>query len=87
MRGELDRHLLAKPPANLRLRADLVVMDSSPSLALAGSVRTDLVVVPVDGRLALEDLQNAMPDLEEPGEAAGRHQSCGLWRSPYAVGA
>jgi len=50
---------------NLRLHADLVVMDSSPSLALAGSVRTDLVVVPVDGRLALEDLQNAMPDLEE----------------------
>lgn len=50
---------------NFRLNADLVVMDSSPSLALAGSVRTDLVVVPVDGRLALEDLQNALPDLLE----------------------
>lgn len=50
---------------NLRLNADLAVMDSSPSLALAGSVRTDLVVVPVDGRLALEDLQNALPDLLE----------------------
>lgn len=50
---------------NLRLHADLAVLDSSPSLALAGSVRADLVVVPVDGRLALEDLQNALPDLEE----------------------
>ena len=50
---------------NMRLNADLVVMDSSPSLALAGSVRTDLVVVPVDGRLALDDLQNALPDLIE----------------------
>lgn len=48
---------------NLRLNADLVVMDSSPSLALAGSVRADLVVVPIDGRLALDDLQNALPDL------------------------
>ena len=50
---------------NLRLNADLAVMDSSPSLALAGSVRADLVVVPIDGRLALDDLQNALPDLIE----------------------
>ena len=50
---------------NLRLNVDLAVMDSSPNLAIAGSVRTDLVVVPVDGRLALEDLQNALPDLLE----------------------
>ena len=56
-----DGHLLSNQQPNMRLNADLVVMDSSPSLALAGSVRTDLVVVPVDGRLALDDLQNALP--------------------------
>lgn len=50
-------------PPNFRLNADLAVMDTSPSLALAGSVRADLICVPVDGRLALEDLQNALPDL------------------------
>ena len=48
---------------NFRFKVDLLVMDSSPSLALAGSVQTDLVVIPVDGRLAVDYLQNALPDL------------------------
>ena len=48
---------------NFRMQADLAVVDTSPSLALASAVRADLVCVPVDGRLAVDDLQNALPDL------------------------
>lgn len=48
---------------DFKIQADLAVVDTSPSLALAGSVRADLVCMPVDGRLAVDDLQNALPDL------------------------
>jgi cellulose biosynthesis protein BcsQ len=50
---------------NFKLNVDLLVLDASPSLALAGTVQADLVVIPVDGRLAVDDLQNALPDLTE----------------------
>ena len=50
-------------PPSVRLNADLCVIDAPPSLALAARIQTDLWCVPVDGRLALEDLHNALPDL------------------------
>ena len=49
---------------NLRLNADLCILDAPPSLALAATIQPDLWVVPVDGRLALEDMHNALPDLQ-----------------------
>lgn len=49
---------------NLRFNADLCILDAPPSLALAATIFPDLWVVPVDGRLALEDMHNALPDLE-----------------------
>jgi len=49
---------------NLPIKADLCILDAPPSLALAATLRPDLWVVPVDGRLALEDMHNALPDLE-----------------------
>lgn len=51
-------------PPNVRLNAHLCVIDAPPSLSLAAKIQTDLWCVPVDGRLALEDLQNALPDLQ-----------------------
>lgn len=50
-------------PTSARLTADLVVNDAPPSLALAARIQTNLWCVPVDGRLALDDLHNALPDL------------------------
>lgn len=50
-------------PTTARLTADLGVNDAPPSLALAARIQTNLWCVPVDGRLALEDLHNALPDL------------------------
>ena len=50
-------------PTTARLTADLGVNDAPPSLALAARIQTNLWCVPVDGRLAVEDLHNALPDL------------------------
>lgn len=48
---------------DFRFNADLCILDAPPSLALAAKLRPELWVVPVDGRLALEDMHNALPDL------------------------
>lgn len=50
-------------PTPARLTADLGINDASPSLAMAARIKTNLWCVPVDGRLAVEDLHNALPDL------------------------
>ena len=49
---------------DMRIKADLCILDAPPSLALAATIQPDLWVVPVDGRLALEDMHNALPDLQ-----------------------
>lgn len=46
---------------------DLVVVDCPPAIEVATKVSADLIVVPVDGRLALQDLMNVLGPLMEKG--------------------
>lgn len=49
-------------PAGLQGR-DLVLVDCPPAIEVATRARADIFVVPVDGRLALQDLMNVLPAL------------------------
>jgi cellulose biosynthesis protein BcsQ len=42
---------------------DLVVVDGSPSIDMAVQIPADLFLVPVDGRMALDNLMNVLEDL------------------------
>ena len=46
---------------------ELVIVDCPPAIEVANKVRADLVVVPVDGRLALQDLMNVLSPLAAIG--------------------
>lgn len=46
---------------------DLIVVDCPPAIEVATKVSADLIVVPVDGRLALQDLMNVLTALMEKG--------------------
>lgn len=47
---------------------DLVVVDCPPAIGIATKATADLFVVPVDGRLALQDLMNVLGPLLEAGQ-------------------
>ena len=46
---------------------DLVVVDCPPALDVATRAKADLFVVPVDGRLAIQDMTNVLSELYEAG--------------------
>ena len=53
-------------PEGLR-NLDLVVVDCPPAIDVATGARADLFVVPVDGRLAIQDMTNVIGQLQEAG--------------------
>lgn len=54
-------------PGGLR-GSDLVVVDCPPAIDIATRAKADLFVVPVDGRLALQDMMNVLSPLLEAGK-------------------